>query len=168
MTNILTAAEAASALRCDETDQYMLDLLPGVDSFIRNATGRDWTQDNPIHPVAKSAARMLIVQWHEDPGMQASGVANLNFGLRSTLVQLEALAAYYFSFAGRNGAGKIDLPGAQVGDQVNSVTGIVGVSGDQSAAFESEISVDDQIQQISTSDLSASRYRAYLVPLEDL
>ena len=44
MTNILTAQQAANALRCDPTDVELLDLLPQVDSYLRNATGRDWTR----------------------------------------------------------------------------------------------------------------------------
>jgi hypothetical protein len=91
MANILTATEAANILRCAETDPAMLDLLPQVDAYIQNATGRDWTSDDPVRPEAKSAARMLIVRWHEDPGGMAA-VQALGFGLTAALVQLEALA----------------------------------------------------------------------------
>lgn len=91
MANILTATEAANILRCAETDPAMLDLLPQVDAYIQNATGRDWAADDPVPPEAKSAARMLLVRWHEDPGSMAAG-ASLGFGLTAALVQLEALA----------------------------------------------------------------------------
>jgi hypothetical protein len=91
MANILTAAEAANVLRCDVADANMLALLPSVDAYIQNATGRDWTADNPVRPEAKAAARMLMVRWHEDPGGMAAGSA-LSFGLAACLVQLEALA----------------------------------------------------------------------------
>lgn len=91
MANILTETEAANALRCDEDDPGMLDLLPMVDKYVENATGRDWTADNPIRPEAKAAARMLLVRWHEDPGGMAAGVA-LGWGLSSAFTQLEALA----------------------------------------------------------------------------
>ena len=80
-------------------------LLPQIDGFIRNATGRDWSQDSPIHPAAKAAARMLLVKWHEDPGMSATGMASLGFGLTSALLQLEALAMRYFRFQGLSGVG---------------------------------------------------------------
>ena len=69
MTNILTASEAAVVLRCEATDADMLALLPLVDSYIRNATGHDWAADSSIRAEAKSAARMLLVLWHENPGM---------------------------------------------------------------------------------------------------
>jgi len=91
MANILTPTEAATVLRTAEDDQNMLDLLPLVDAYIKNATGRDWVADDPVRPEAKSAARMLLVRWHEDPGGMAAGAA-LGFGLSAALVQLEALA----------------------------------------------------------------------------
>ena len=92
MTNILTSAEAANALRTTTTDPAMLDLLPQVDAYINNATGRDWTADQPIRPEAKSAARMLLVMWHEAPGMIGQGITSLPFGLAAALCQLESVA----------------------------------------------------------------------------
>ena len=167
MANILTATEASTVLRCELTDADMLALLPLVDSYLRNATGRDWSADATIHPMAKEAARMLMVQWHEDPGKIGSA-STLDFGLRAALVQLAALALQYRNFAGRSGAGPIDLPGVTAGETVSSVTGLIGVTGSQAAAFETVITIDGQIQQISTADLSDNWYRAYLVPLGDL
>jgi hypothetical protein len=167
MANVLTASEAAIVLRCEATDADLLALLPLVDTYLKNATGRDWAADSTIHPAAKSAARMLLVQWHEDPGKVGSASA-LDFGLRAALVQLAALALQYRNFAGRSGAGPIDVPGVTAGETVSTVTGLIGVTGSQAAAFETVITIDGQIQQISTADLSANWYRAYLVPLGDL
>ena len=92
MAHILSTAEAAIVLRCEMTDPQMLDLLPGIDKYIEMATGRDWTADVPIYEQAKSAARILLVQWHEDPGMMAGSQAMLSGGLQACLAQLEALA----------------------------------------------------------------------------
>jgi hypothetical protein len=166
--NILTAAEAARVLRCATDDILMLETLPLVDDYIRTATGHDWTTDATVNATAKSAARMLLVQWHENPAMQASGLASLSHGLTAALTQLESLALRYQTFAGRNGAGAISLPGAGVGDTVAELIGVIGVSGDQHTAFETVITVKDQIQQLSASDLSAKFYRAYLVPAVSL
>jgi len=69
----------------------MLMLLPQIDAYIEQATGRNWAADTTVRQEAKSAARMLLVRWHEDPGGMASG-SSLGFGLTATLVQLEALA----------------------------------------------------------------------------
>jgi hypothetical protein len=41
---------------------------------------------------------------------------------------------------------------------VITLTGVYGVDGDQGAAFEIVVSVADQIQQTSTSNLSDYRY----------
>ena len=168
MANILTASEAANVLRCDATDPAMLAILPGIDAYLKRATGRDWSKDNPVIEEAKSAARMLLVLWHENPGMISQGMSNLNFGLSSALVQLEAIALNYFNIVGHSNAGYIELAAARKGDTVSSVTGLIGVSGDQSAAFETTISVNGYIQQISTSDLSDKWFRVHLVPIEDM
>jgi hypothetical protein len=166
--NILTASEAAMVLRTSELDQNMLDLLPQIDVFIRGATGHDFAGDATILPQAKSAARMLLVKWYEDPGMMANSTSSLNFGLTSMMCQLEAWAHRYRRFQGATGAGKIDLPGACMGDTVSSLVGKIGISGDQSANFEHVISVDDQIQQVSGTNLTGKWYEAYLVPVEGL
>lgn len=168
MPNILTVTEAAHVLRCETTDPLMLDLLGPVDDYIRNATGHDWASDGPIEATAKSAARMLLTIWHENPGMMASGITVLSFGLRAALSQLEAKAQRYKTFEGLNGAGGIAIPGAKKGDTVQFVIGVVGISGSQASAFETVISVDDYIQQVSASNLEGKWYRAYLIPAESL
>jgi hypothetical protein len=168
VTNILTAAEASNALRCDVNDPEMLDLLPQVDTYIKTATGHDWSADTTISPVAKSAARMLLVMWHENPAMMAQSNSPLLFGLTSALVQLEALASEYMEFEGLMGAGPCILIGANVGDTVLSVVGLVGISGNQASSFESVISVQDQIQQVSTANLDNKWFRANLIPVGHL
>lgn len=166
MANILSAAEAASILRCEVDDANMLALLPQIDAHIKNATGHAWEGDDPIHETAKAAARILLVRGYEDPGMMGSGGEG-SFALSSYFSQLEALALRYVEFQGRSGAGPIWVNRIVLGDQVDSLVGISGVSGDQSSNFESIITVDGQIQQTATEDLSDYWYRAHLVPVED-
>lgn len=82
----------------------------------------------------------------------------------------EALAGNYpssnettLAFSGHNGAGACTATGVVVGDRILSVTGVAsGTVGDQSASFESVVSVNDQIQQTSVSNLSANVYLAVL------
>ncbi len=170
MTNILTAAEAASAIRTDATDADLLALLPLVDAFVNRATGRDWTQDGTINPLAKNAARMLIVQWYDNPAQMGDGNA-LAFGLKNTLMQLESEALKYrkYEFEGVNGGGGILIDGARVGDDVVKLVGVYGASGSQTASFESEISEENQLQQTSSADLSENRYVVILKsPADDI
>ncbi len=89
MANILTPHEAANVLRCEIDDENMLDLLPIVDKYIEQATGRNWTLDTTIYSEAKGAARMLLVRLHEDPGALGSVVS---WAFQAALTQLEALA----------------------------------------------------------------------------
>jgi hypothetical protein len=169
--HLLTAIEASQALRCDDSDTTMLGLLPLIDKYIERATGRDWTQDSTIDDTAKSAARMLLVQWFENPAMYASGFTSLDHGLSAVLGQLEAEALKYrkYEFAGRDGAGSIGLPGARIGDDVIKLIGVYGDEHDASDDFEDEISEINQIQQISASDLSENRYVVILKsPADDV
>jgi hypothetical protein len=92
MTNILTAAEAALVLRTEIADPVMLQYLPLTDAYIKNASGRDWTADTTIEPIAKAAAQILLVQWYENPAMLGQGLATLGAGLTACLLQLEAKA----------------------------------------------------------------------------
>lgn len=167
MANLLTASEAATVLRCEVTDADMLALLPLVDEYIKSASGHDWASDSTVDPRAKAAARMLLVLWHENPGMVGSDSA-LGFGLRAALSQLEAKAGQFYEFYGLTGAGSIVIPGICYQDRIESVEGIAGVSGDQSASFESVVSADGILSQVSTSDLSSNVYRARIVRIEEL
>jgi len=158
---ILRVSEAAGVLRCEEDDAELLALLPLVDSYIRSATGHDWAADTVIDPKAKAAARMLLVMWHEDPGMITNGVGALPFGLSAVLAQLEALAQEYFIIEGLDTTGYVILMEAHEGDTVASVLGLVGTTGDQSAQFESVISLEGYIRQTG-SDLADKWFRVRL------
>jgi hypothetical protein len=70
------------------------------------------------------------------------------------------------SFTGRNGAGAITLTGAAVGDRVWAVSEIDTSSGtvNDRALFEATITVINQIQQASASDLSTKKYAIVLIP----
>lgn len=170
MTNLLTAAQAANALRVATNDATMLDLLPLVDRYIQNATGRDWTADATLHPSAIAAARMLLVMWYDNPSMIGTeGV--LSHGLTFQLSQLEAEALKYrkYEFEGINGSGWICLPGTREGDEVISLVGTYLASGDQSAKFESAISEENMIKQTYTGDLYEQHFVVILKnPADDI
>lgn len=73
--------------------------------------------------------------------------------------------AKLISFAGRNGAGACTATGAAVGDRVIGVAGLTaGALGDVQASFEATITVVNQIQQSSASNLSANAYLVFLAP----
>ena len=161
--HILTTAEAAAVLRCDEDDQNMLLLLPAIDAYIKMGTGHDWAADTTIREEAKNAARIALVQWHEDPGMTLSELRTLSLGFNACMTQLEAIALHYRTFEGLDGVGSIELPGVCRGDSIITLTGKVGISGDQSTKFESVITVDGTIQQTSSEDLYEKWFEVYIV-----
>lgn len=157
MTNILTAAQAANFLRTQDDDPVMLLYIPLLDQYIENATGRDWTQDSPVNNLAIAAAGMLLVIWYDNPAqVQQGSESELPYGMTNLLAVLEAEAMKYrrYQFEGISGAGDIALPGALMGDDVISLTGVYNASGDQSSNFESEISDSGYIAQTSSADLT--------------
>jgi len=90
--NILTADEAARVVSVDSTDEKLLDILPQVDSYIQQATGRDWTRDDIINPVAKTAARLKLALDYDLMAMQQNQIDALNRAITSSLSQLETIA----------------------------------------------------------------------------
>ena len=92
---ILTNQEAAELLNYDDVDQTPPKVtsifLPGIDSFLRDATGKDWgaltATYAAIDPTAKMAAGILLVRWFEDSSemSKASGI-----GITGLIGQLKA------------------------------------------------------------------------------
>lgn len=158
---ILTTTEAANVLRTSENDAMMLDLLPQVDAYIRNATGRDWAGETPVHAAAKAAARMLLVMWYEDPGRMGSSGA-LTAGFTAALTQLEALAGYRYTVVGAAGVGYIAIPGVVAGDRVVSVRDADAV--DLSADFETVISSAGYLRQTGGADYSDTWLHVLILP----
>lgn len=70
---ILTEAEAKDMLSLDPETTYpqLAIVLPGIDEYIKTATGFDWGTTTAtyakIDPVAKMAASILLSQWFFNP-----------------------------------------------------------------------------------------------------
>lgn len=80
------------------------------------------------------------------------------YGLGAALASLDTI-----SFVGRNLAGACTMTGVKAGDVVFSVTGQVAADvGNKASLFETTITVNDQIQQVSATDLSTKVYMAFI------
>jgi len=75
---------------------------------------------------------------------------------------LSATAMHFVAFTGHNNTGACAATGVKVGD---TVVGVVSITDGTSAAssFESTITVADQIQQTSASDLSTKKFSLLVV-----
>jgi aspartate 1-decarboxylase len=93
--------------------------------------------------------------------LQSADRDDIGKDLVDSLIGVDRLK--FYSFTGRNGAGAITLTGAAVGDVVIGVAGISTV-GNAAASFEGTITVVNQIQQSSASNLSAVTYTVLLAP----
>lgn len=89
---------------------------------------------------------------------------NLNSVLKEIEAALVLTAAGPFMLvqAGKNGAGALTLTGAKVGDVVAGVANLT-TPADLKASFETVITVANQIQQSSATDLSAKQCQFTLV-----
>ena len=142
-------------------------LNPRSAEFQANAAAMRALVDDLKVQVAKAAAGILLVQGYDDPAQ----FGLLSQGLIHALSQLEAEALKYrkYMFYGMSGAGYVCIDGARVGDDVVQLTGIYGLSGDQSAKFETEISEENLLHQTSSEDLSEYLFTVFLKsPFDDL
>lgn len=79
-----------------------------------------------------------------------------------TGIKIASTALKYLAFTGKNGAGAITLTGAAVGDKVAGVANTTD-GGSGASLFESTVTVINQIQQSSASDLSTKKYTVLLI-----
>lgn len=107
---------------------------------------------------AKTTAVLKSQFLGTDPNQQ-------NTDLVDTLKALFA-GLKFITVDGKNGSGAVTATGAAVGDTVLGVAGLTaGALGAADASFEGEITVVNQIQQSSASNLSANDYLVVLCNL---
>ena len=68
---VLTDQEVAGLLSYDSPadmpGKVMSIFLPAAESYVKDATGKDWGADTPVDPVAKMAVGILLIRWFENP-----------------------------------------------------------------------------------------------------
>lgn len=93
MKNILTIEEIRNALSLDyDYDPEELETLSQTASvFLFETVGYDFSQDNPIHPLAKQAAKMYAATTYYS-GINYKKEYDYSYGLTSTIKRLELIA----------------------------------------------------------------------------
>ncbi|MCC9294372.1 MULTISPECIES: head-tail connector protein [Clostridium] len=88
--NILTMDEAHNILRVDgnELDIEIQALIDAIPPYLEATTGRTWTDDDTIHPMAKTAAQFILMLWF-DP--MDRDIDKLRKAIDSLLTALEAV-----------------------------------------------------------------------------
>lgn len=92
MVNILTAEQGADIVGADPEDTRLLLMLPQVDAAVEEATGRDWTQDTPIHPIAQRAAMCRLAIDYDLGAMLPQQNAVMERAYVTACAQLETIA----------------------------------------------------------------------------
>jgi len=87
----------------------------------------------------------------------------------ATLPKIDPAGIKCLAAAGKNGAGAVALAGAAIGDRLVAVIGAPTAGGALETKvpgtdFEGAVTVTDQIQQISATNLSAKTYVFILIP----
>ena len=98
----------------------------------------------------------------------SSGTTTLGAG-SVALTKISVTGIKCLAAAGKNGAGAITLTGAAVGDRLVAVFGAPTAGGTLEVKvpgtdFEAAMTVENQIQQVSVSNLSANTYAFVLIP----
>lgn len=155
----LVAAEAATA-----TTAGAVELATSAESITGTDTGRAVTPKGladtlaSVVPAASATAQGKVELATDAEALAGADTARAvtPHALAGAILKIELIA-----FAGRAGAGACTATGLKVSDILLSVTGIAaGTVGDQSAKFESVVTVNDQIQQSDAGNLSANIYHA--------
>lgn len=155
------AAMTALATAASSTAAGVIELATDAEAQAGAMTDRAITPAN-LAAVTATATRAGVVELATDAEAKtgtdtARAVTAAN--VRSVLVGLKTI-----SFNGKNGAGAISAVGAVVGDKVIDVFGMTsGALGSVDTLYETTITVNDQIQQSSASDLSTKLYVALLL-----
>lgn len=70
---LISIEEARDALRVDgeDNDVIIIPLLESIPSYLEVTTGRTWTDDTLVHPLAQTVTKLLLQLWY-DPQDQDS------------------------------------------------------------------------------------------------
>lgn len=87
---LLTTEEAKAHLRVDgsDYDDIIDPLIEAIPGYLEVTTGKDWTQDDDVHPLAKTTAQFILQLWF-DPQTQDS--ERLKRTIDTLLVSLTAI-----------------------------------------------------------------------------
>lgn len=149
------------------TAKGVAELATDAEAITGTDTGRVLTPANlAAAATTHVAAASATVAGKIEIAIDAEAVTGTDTARAITAANLRAVLGKlkFISFDGKNGAGACTAVGAVVGDKVLYVAGLTGGAlGNASASYEATITVVDQIQQSSASDLSANDYLAALL-----
>ncbi|HJA41873.1 MAG TPA: head-tail connector protein [Firmicutes bacterium] len=64
---LISIEEARDTLRIDGTDNdaIITSLLEAIPAYLEAQTGKTWTDDAIVHPLAQTAARFILQLWYD-------------------------------------------------------------------------------------------------------
>jgi hypothetical protein len=156
-------ATAVSSLTGTSPTLAIAETTAGVTATARGAAPGALLIDTTNKVLYMNTGTALAPTWTE-VGVISSGeiVTAMLASKAVTGVKLDEAALNGLVFTGAAAAGACTLTGAKVGDKVVSLVNLTDATNDK-ANFEATITVADQIQQSSASNLSAKKFAVMLV-----
>lgn len=160
-TDVAVTPANLAAIGASATFAGLVELATDAETITGSATDRAVTPANIQAKVATATAKGIV-----ELATSAEVIAGSDTDRATTAAGVHAklIKFNFLSFTGSSSSGACSIAGVKVSDLVVSVTGVVAAdNGDQSALFESVITVADQIQQVSTGNLSSKQYLAAIL-----
>ena len=87
---IITIEEARETLRVDgrDNDIIIIPLIEAIPHYLEATTGRAWENDKQIHPLAKTAAKFILMIWYNPQGAEIQKLRGIVDGILTTLTAI--------------------------------------------------------------------------------
>lgn len=87
---LITIDEARDTLRLDgmENDYIIASYLESIPSYLEASTGKDWSADDPVHPLAQTVTKFILQLWYNPQGPDSVRLKQAIDGLLTTLTAI--------------------------------------------------------------------------------
>lgn len=87
---IISIEEARDTLRVDGSDNDIIitPLIEAIPHYLEATTGKAWVDEEIIHPLAKTAAKFILMLWYNPQDNEVQKLQRVIEGLLTTLTAL--------------------------------------------------------------------------------
>lgn len=87
---IITIEEARDTLRVDGSDNdiIIIPLIEAIPHYLEATTGKSWVDGETVHPLAKTAAKFILMLWYNPQGSEVQKIQGIVEGLLTTLTAI--------------------------------------------------------------------------------
>ncbi len=87
---IISIEEARDTLRVDgnDNDTIINSLIEAIPHYLETTTGKSWVDDESVNPLAKTAAKFILMLWYNPQNTDVQKIKDVVNGLLVTLTAL--------------------------------------------------------------------------------